>query len=109
MVISPAETAFFIDVKGLHSRNHWVVKPKPKKYGLFYVLALVPAHGANSFFVLRQDEADVEIAECEAAIQRRAKARGKPAAPGFDGIPAAAAEKYRDAWTKLPDWPVEPG
>ena len=105
MVVSPeGRTQFGVDVKGLHARNHWVVKPKEKRGELFYVLALVPAGKPNRYFVLSQDEANAEIAINEEACERRARDRGQPATPGFEGIPFAAADvdAHRDAWGKLP-------
>lgn len=102
MVVSPGGVQFGIDVKGLHVRNFWLVKPKPDRRGLYYVLAFVPRGAGNRYFVLSQAGANAEIAANERACAELAAAKGKVAAPGFEGIPFAAAEKYADAWQALP-------
>jgi hypothetical protein len=57
MVVSPNGEMFLIDVKGLYRTNPWIIKRKPVKANLFYVLAFVPAEGPNQFFVMSQEQA----------------------------------------------------
>jgi hypothetical protein len=54
MAISPKGVAFTVDVKGLRSKNTWLVRRKPKTDKLFYVLACVPKGQPNQFFVMSQ-------------------------------------------------------
>ncbi|SRR5579872_4342752 len=54
MVISPRKQHFLVDVKGLSACNPWIVKRKPPREGLFYVLAFVPQTEPNRFFILTQ-------------------------------------------------------
>jgi hypothetical protein len=59
MVVSPiGKTMFLIDVKGLYRPNPWIIKSKPLRNNLFYVLALVPVGNANEYFVLDQKRAN---------------------------------------------------
>src|SRR6188768_1987465 len=55
MVVSPVrKQMFLVDVKGLYRPNPWVVKRKPTRAALFYILAFVPNDAANRFFILTQ-------------------------------------------------------
>src|SRR5205807_9793301 len=48
MAVSPAaKTMFLIDVKGLYRPNPWLIKRKPIRDNLFYVLAFVPVALSN--------------------------------------------------------------
>jgi hypothetical protein len=104
MVVSPKGIQFGVDVKGLYARNYWVIKPKPERPNLYYVLAFVPKGAANRYFILSQAQANAEIAANNEASIRRATAKGRIVAEGPEGIPFAAAERYeaRDEW-RLPD------
>ncbi len=54
MAISPNGVAFTVDVKGLRSKNTWLIRRKPKTERLFYVLACVPPGQPNQFFIMSQ-------------------------------------------------------
>jgi hypothetical protein len=57
MVVSPITKAMFlVDVKGLYRMNPWLIKRKPQRDNLFYVLAYVPADEPNQFFVMTQQQ-----------------------------------------------------
>src|ERR1700761_1492588 len=52
MVVSPdTKTMFLVDVKGLYKTNPWVIKRKPIRKNLFYILAFVPTGLPNRYFV----------------------------------------------------------
>jgi hypothetical protein len=48
MAISPKGVSLTVDVKGLRSKNTWLVRRKPKTANLFYVLACEPVRGAKA-------------------------------------------------------------
>src|SRR5207244_3469072 len=63
MVGSPNSKLFWVDVKGLSSRNAWLTTPKAKRRDLFYVLVLLSPladkpkeRTADRFFILTQAE-----------------------------------------------------
>lgn len=95
MVINPRRQHFLIDVKGLSAKNVWIVKKKRKRFGLYYILALVPRDKQNEFFVLTQHQANGLIAR----NHRRASRRTRPA---WDGFLFSAAAPYREKWCTLP-------
>jgi len=52
--VSPvAKTMFLIDVKGLYRPNPWLIKRKPIRDNLFYVLTFVPVGKPNEYFWIR--------------------------------------------------------
>src|SRR6185312_752096 len=58
MVISPiSKEMFLVDVKGLYRMNPWLIKQKPPRTNLFYILAYVPADEPNRFFIMTQQQA----------------------------------------------------
>ncbi len=61
MVISPSGKMFLVDVKGLYRTNPWLIKRKPIRANLFYVLAFVPTGGPNQFFMLDQKQVKILI------------------------------------------------
>jgi hypothetical protein len=94
MVISPSKAHhFLIDVKGLKSKNPWLVKRKQPRNGLFYVLAFVPEAGANRYFVLTQAEAN-KLVETHLASKAGAK--------GWDGFKFEAPNQFENKWNRLP-------
>jgi hypothetical protein len=97
MVVSPVrKEMFLVDVKGLYRNNPWIVKRKPVRDNLFYILAFVPTDEDNQFFVLTQETADLLIRK----ELRRLKRPDDYPVTGFDwklGIP------HKNAWQVLPD------
>lgn len=104
MVRSPKGVSFEIDVKGLYKKNFWVVKPKEKHHGLFYVLAFVPDDEPNQFFILTQTEVNKEVPRHLKRIStNRAKKGLSIEKVGImPGLPWPFAEKFRDRWKALP-------
>jgi hypothetical protein len=70
MVGSSSSKLFWVDVKGLSSKNAWLITPKDSRDELFYILVLLSPlmkepekRTADRFFVLKQAEAnDIEAA-----------------------------------------------
>jgi hypothetical protein len=97
MVVSPiGREMFLIDVKGLHRRNAWVLKRKPVRANLFYVLAYVPTDATNEFFVMSQQQAHQLI---EAELNRL----NRHVNYSMTGFVWKLALDYRDAWHVLPN------
>jgi hypothetical protein len=96
MVVSPIEkTMLTIDVKGLYRPNPWLIKRKPLRDNLFYVLTFVPVGQPNEYFVLDQGQVHSLI---ESELERLKRADDYP----VTGFSYKLAEPYRDAWTRLP-------
>jgi hypothetical protein len=95
MVISPEGRSFSIDVKGLYRKNPWLIKRKEVRPNLFYVLAYVPLHEPNQFFVLTQTQAGQLI---EDGLKRLGRAADYP----ITGVDWRYAVQYEGAWESLP-------
>jgi hypothetical protein len=96
MVVSPVEkTMLLIDVKGLYRPNPWLIKRKPRRDNLFYVLTFVPVGQRNEYFVLDQGQVHSLI---ESELGRLKRADDYP----VTGFSYKLAEPYRDAWARLP-------
>jgi hypothetical protein len=104
MVISPEGRSFHVDVKGLYKRNFWVVKPKPSRAKLFYILAFVPDDEPNRFFVLSQAEVNREVPRHLDRIRRNRAGKGLPTdkVGVMQGLSWTFAEKFEGKWKKLP-------
>jgi hypothetical protein len=96
MVVSPCtKTMFLIDVKGLYRMNPWVIKRKPVRSNLFYVLAFVPTSQPNRYFVLSQKEIN-QYVESELARLKR------PEDYPMTGITFMQGRAHEDSWAELP-------
>ncbi len=96
MVVSPKEKQMFlVDVKGLYRRNPWLIKRKPPRDNLFYVLTFVPVGDVNRYFILSQHEVHSLIAS---ELLRLSRADNYP----VTGFNYKLAEPYEDAWMVLP-------
>ena len=101
MVGSPNATLFWVDVKGLSSKNAWLVSPKDVREHLFYIFVLLSPLAespkqrlADRFFILSQ----AEVSACEQAyMMAHPNDKGLIRGFGFRG-----AEPYEDKWEKLP-------
>jgi hypothetical protein len=104
MVISPGGVAFTVDVKGLYTKNAWVVRTRPTVKGLFYILAHVPTGLPNQFFILTQHEVDEGIRNNLSGWKSRKKAKGLAADESryVDGFNWKYAVTFKEAWQKLP-------
>jgi hypothetical protein len=96
MVVSPKEKKMFlVDVKGLYRRNPWLIKRKPLRDNLFYVLTFVPVGDVNRYFTLSQHEVHSLIASELARLNR---ADNYP----VTGFNYKLAEPHENAWEVLP-------
>jgi hypothetical protein len=96
MVVSPVQKEMFlVDVKGLFRKNPWIVKRKPVRDNLFYILAFVPRDEDNQFFVLKQETADL-------LIQKELRRLKRPDDYPLTGIDWKSAIPHKDAWRVLP-------
>jgi hypothetical protein len=96
MVVSPVQKEMFlVDVKGLYRKNPWIVKRKPIRDNLFYILAFVPTDEDNQFFVLKQETADL-------LIQKELRRLKRPDDYPLTGIDWKSVIPHKDAWRVLP-------
>ena len=96
MVVSPKlKQMFLIDVKGLYRRNPWLLKRKPPRRNLFYVLAYAPTGEPNQFFVMTQTQASQ-------LIQDQLRRLERPDSYPVTGFDWDKALDHRDAWNVLP-------
>jgi hypothetical protein len=87
---------FWVDVKGLRTRNAWWGKAKTERPKLFYVLVLVGRQYADDrFFVLTQKEFNALVEQ-----YRISHPSQKPVG-GFDWRYPIGFEAQ---WGKLPSW-----
>jgi len=96
MCVSPeTKTMFLIDVKGLFRPSQWMVKDKPAREGLFYILALVPQGAANQFWVVPQADINKML-----AAYRASGIKYLPTHPSSFNWTTPAA--FKDRWDILP-------
>lgn len=96
MVVSPITKAMFlIDVKGLYRMNPWVIKRKPVRSNLFYVLAFVPTSQPNRYFVLSQKEINRYVKSELVRLKR-------PDDYPMTGMTFKQATAHEDDWLTLP-------
>ena len=104
MVRSPTGTPFDIDVEGQYKKGFWVVSPKEKRGGLFYVLCHVPDRQSNEFFILTQKEMNEEVARHQMESRSRRASQGL-AVDKVGLMPGIAWQKglqFKDRWDALP-------
>jgi len=96
LVVSPErKEMFLVDVKGQYTKGFWILKPKPTREKLYYVLAYVPTEEVNQFFLLTQEEANTLIQ----SEQKRLNHPDDYSMPGFNWT---LARQYQSAWQILP-------
>lgn len=96
MVVSPAnKKMFLVDVKGLYRKNPWLIRRKPIRTNLFYILAYVPNDEPNQFFIMKQQQ----ITRCIKSELRRLNRAGDYPVTGFVW---KLALPYENAWDVLP-------
>ncbi len=101
MVGAPSGTQFWVDVKGLGAQSSWLVRPKPNRQNLFYILVCLAPLGTHGkerkpdrFFVLTQKQANDLINR-----SRKEHPGDKGTMPGF---PWSYAIGFEDKWSALP-------
>ncbi len=97
MVGHPNGKPFWVDVKGLASRNSWWGKEKIARDGLFYVGVLVAqSRNQDEFYVMTQADWNGLVRD----YQRR-----HPSAKKVGGFAWKDAASFKGRWDKLPNWP----
>jgi hypothetical protein len=104
MVRSPKEVSFNVDVKGLYTKNFFLLTKKETRKDLYYILAHVPKDGENEFFILSQAEANSEVdRDIDRARARQIAKGGTGEKAGImPGIGWKHAQPYKDRWKELP-------
>jgi len=113
MVGAPDGELFWVDVKGLAKRppkkklrpnrpvreNDWLVKPKPVRESLFYILVLLSPtkREPDRFFILTQADTIDEVKD-----YRATHPHAKKALPTLEFNSIVKEGKYEDRWDKLP-------
>jgi hypothetical protein len=96
MAVSPQKKEMFlVDVKGLYRKNPWLIKRKPLRTNLFYILAYVPTDETNEFFVLPHKQVLKLINSELVRLQR-------PSEYPITGFVWKLALEYQNAWHLLP-------
>lgn len=96
MVVSPnTKSMFLVDVKGLYRMNPWVIKRKPVRKNLFYILAFVPTNQPNRYFILSQRDIDRHVVSELTRL-------GRPDDYAMTGITFKQAVAHEEAWDVLP-------
>lgn len=96
MVGHPDGRQFWVDVKGLQSKNAWMGTKKAPRDGLFYVLVFVgSAVTEDQYFVVTQSEWDHLIDDYQNRHPNQKKIGGF-------GWPDPAI--FKACWAKLPGW-----
>ena len=96
MAVSPiSKEMFLVDVKGLYRKNPWLIKRKPQRANLFYILAYVPANEPNQFFIMAQQQV-MKLIQNE--LNRLKRADNYP----VTGFLWRLALPHQDAWDVLP-------
>ncbi len=99
VVRSPSGIHFEIDVKGLSSRNFWLIQERAPRSNLYFVLVyLPPAPASPSFFVL----SSTEVMDAIADLKRQTIAAGKNWPASGAGINWGTGLTYENRWTILP-------
>lgn len=99
LVRSPSGIHFEIDVKGLSSRNFWLVQERKARADLYFILVLVPSGGSSPmYFVMSSSELMAAIAESK----RQTLAAGRLWRETGSGINWGAGLAYQDRCEALP-------
>ena len=88
---------FCVHVKGLSSKNPWLIEPKQLRKNLFYILVLVAKDRKDDrFFVLTQSEMNKLLDK-----RRRWREANRPTDQS-EGFPFDYARAYEERWGSLP-------
>ena len=101
MVGAPSGQMFWVEVKGLAQKSPWLLRPKPQRPQLYYVLTYLSplanrpnVRQPDRFFILTQSEANALVSS-----YAQAHPGDKGTMPGFGFNDPRNSE---DAWNKLP-------
>lgn len=99
VVRSPEGTHFEIDVKGLSSRNFWLIREREPRSDLYFMLVyLPPTPTAPEFFIV----SSAELMKAIADLRQQTIATGKNWAASGAGINWGTGLAFKDCWHNLP-------
>lgn len=99
LVVSPKNEHFMIDVKGLSSKNFWLVKEHEPQDDLFYILVYLPSDSQPpNFYIISSKEMAKEIN----ALKQQTIDAGKDWTGSGAGINWGTAVPFKDRWNLLP-------
>lgn len=100
LVQSPARAAFRVDVKGLSSKNFWLIRERPAEEDLYFVLVYMPPAHAEppQLFVLSSAQLMAEVR----TLRERTVASGRQWNESGSGINWGTGLQFRDCWQCLP-------
>jgi hypothetical protein len=99
LVISQGGIKYGIDVKGLSSKNFWLIKYREPKPDLYYILTYIPAKfKPPEYYILSSSDLMTEIALLKSAILTK----GGSWSDQTEGVNWSQVLKYRDRWDALP-------
>lgn len=98
LVVSPGETHYRVEVKGLAASNFWLIQPHEPQDDLIFILVLVSRdlERQPQFFILTSAEL---MQEMESVLDAM---RASGANMSGAGIRWKQAEKYEGCWETLP-------
>ena len=98
MVVSPSGKQFKVQVKGLSSKNFWLIK-KRQENDLYYVFVYLPKDSKPpKFFIMNSKEVANKIEEHKKFVEPRGKIYKK-----FDeGFNWSTVLEHENKWDKLP-------
>jgi hypothetical protein len=98
-VRSPSGLHFEIDVKGLSSRNFWLIQERESRPDLYFMLVyLPPAPTTPEFFIV----SSAELMKAIADLREQTIAAGKNWAASGAGINWGTGLVFKDCWHNLP-------
>ncbi len=99
MAVSPSGTHFEIDVKGLSSKNFWLVQEREPRDDLFYILVyLPPDYHPPNFYIFTSKV----LMENIRAQKTQTLESGKKWIDSGAGINWRTALEYQDRWDLFP-------
>jgi hypothetical protein len=99
LVVSPGGQQFMIDVKGLSSPNFWLIRERPARADLYYVLVYLPANF---------DPPISHVASSAEVMARVAEIREKAQSTNANWNPSGSGLNWRDALPFLGRWDILP-
>lgn len=99
LCISPSGRHFKIDVKGLASKNFWLIREREPQSDLYYVLVyLPPTFDPPQYFILHSSTLMSKIAE----LRQVTLENGKRWVDSGAGINWGTSQEYKGCWVILP-------
>jgi hypothetical protein len=99
LVVSPQGEHFMVDVKGLSSKNFWLVQEHEPQDDLFYILVHLPSDSQPpNFYILTSRDMMKEIN----ALKKQTVDAGKTWTGSGAGINWGTALDYKDRWDSFP-------